>query len=348
MFKEEMKLDFHDLRIKPCVSSKINSRSDTNPFYEIESENFLPIFTAPMDTVIDKKNAVYYIKNKIFSILPRGEGKDFNGSNFMFKSVGLDEFIEKYITKKIVQEGIMYILIDIANGHMTKLSNCVKKAKKIYGDSIILMVGNVANPETFRVLSKAGADYIRIGVGNGSACLTSKQASIGYPMASLIKECYNIKTKHKLAAKIVADGGMKGFSDIILALALGADYVMVGSLLNKSLESCADTYLLNKIRINQYSNFAKWCLKHKIKLTKKFRGMSTKEVQRKWGKKIIKTSEGISKTQKVEYTIHQWSENLEDYLRSTMSYTNSKTLKNFIGKVEIIRISDKSYERFNK
>jgi NAD(P)H-dependent flavin oxidoreductase YrpB (nitropropane dioxygenase family) len=179
-------------------------------------------------------------------------------------------------------------------------------------------------------------------------CLTTKQTTIGYPAASLIRECYEIKVDNNYSTKIVADGGMKDFSDIILALALGADYVMVGSILNKSLESCADTYWFKRIKINQYSKFAKWLFKKKFKLTKKFRGMSTKEVQKKWGKKILKTSEGISKKQNVEYTLKQWTENFDDYLRSTMSYTNSKNLSDFIGKVNVIKISDKAYDRFNK
>lgn len=179
-------------------------------------------------------------------------------------------------------------------------------------------------------------------------CLTTKQTTIGYPMASLIEECRKIKIQKGFNTKIVADGGMKDFSDVILALAIGADYVMVGSLFNKALESCGDTYLFKKIKINQYSDFAKWLFKKKFKLTKKFRGMSTKEVQRKWGKEIIKTSEGVVKKQEVQYTLQQWAKNFEDYLRTAMSYTGSKNLNNFIGEVEIIKISDKAYDRFNK
>jgi hypothetical protein len=123
---------------------------------------------------------------------------------------------------------------------------------------------------------------------------------------------------------------------------------MIGSIFNKSLESCGDTYLFNKIKINQYSNFAKFLFSKKFKLTKKFRGMSTKEVQKKWGKEIIKTSEGVVKKQEVQHTLQQWTNNFEDYLRTAMSYTNSKNLDNFIGQVEIIKISDKAYNRFNK
>ena len=55
--------------------------------------------------------------------------------------------------------------------------------------------------------------------------------------------------------------------------------------------------------------------------------MSTKEVQKKWGRGKIKTSEGVHRMNKVEYTLEGWTENFKDYLRSAMSYTNSRTLE---------------------
>jgi len=76
--------------------------------------------------------------------------------------------------------------------------------------------------------------------------------------------------------------------------------------------------------------------------------MSTKEVQKNWGNETIKTSEGVVRIREVEYTISQWTQNFEDYLRSAMSYTNCKTLEEFRGNVNINLISEQSYQRFNK
>ena len=84
-------------------------------------------------------------------------------------------------------------------------------------------------------------------------CLTSENAGIGYPLASLMKECYEVSQSINNPAKIVADGGIKSYSDILKALALGADYVQIGSLFNKALESCGDTYFKG-IKINM-TNF---------------------------------------------------------------------------------------------
>jgi len=177
-------------------------------------------------------------------------------------------------------------------------------------------------------------------------CSTTVHTGIGYPMASLIKECYEVSCTLDRPAKIVADGGMQNYSDIIKALALGADYVMVGSLFNKAIESCGDNYLWGKIKVNQ--KIAELAYRNKIPVYKKFRGMSTKEVQKKWGKQVLTTSEGVVRIRKVEYTLAQWVENFEAYLRSAMSYTNSTNLQEFIGCVETIRITNNAYNRFKK
>ena len=81
---------------------------------------------------------------------------------------------------------------------------------------------------------------------------------------------------------------------------------------------------------------------------KKYRGMSTKSAQKAMGKTQIKTSEGVTKYRKVEYHLDGWVENFEHYLRNAMSYSNAKTLDDFIGKVEICQITKNAHERFNK
>ncbi len=341
------KFDFNDIRIQPSVITNINSRSEINIY---DNRGMLPIFTAAMDTVVDEKNRTLFIDNNINVVMPRYEGKENYASQKMFVSYGLDDFIDYFIEHKPIVKAspfMHFVNIDIANGHIKKLHDTIKEAKEIYQDGIVIMAGNIANPQTYRLLSEAGASYVKVGIGNGNACLTTKQTTIGYPMASLIQECREVADTLIKPAKIVADGGMKDYSDIILSLALGADYIMIGSLLNKALESCGKTYW-GWLRINQYSQFAKFLLKHKFKLTKKFRGMSTKEVQKKWGKKKLKTSEGIVTKRNVEYTLKQWVDNFKDYLHSSMSYSNALTLKEFKEKTEIIHITNSSYKRFDK
>jgi IMP dehydrogenase/GMP reductase len=328
------KFDFNDILIKPATTSTISSRKNINPFYD----GFLPLITAPMDTVINNNNEKVFTDLRIGTCMPRGE---YTIKGFI--SYSIDEIFSKYLIRELKEDG--KYLIDIANGHMEKLVEITKIIKENY-PKMTLMVGNIANPQTYAVLSEAGADYIRVGIGNGGGCSTTVHTGIGFPMASLIKECYDISCILENPAKIVADGGMQNYSDIIKALALGADYVMVGSIFNRAIESCGDNYLWNKIKVGKGD--AESFYRMGIPVYKKFRGMSTKEVQKKWGKEVLTTSEGVIRFRKVEYTMKQWVENFEAYLRSAMSYTNATSLKEFIGQAQIIRITDNAYNRFKK
>lgn len=331
------KLDWNDISIIPSSITYIDSRNEI----DIEIDGKLPIFTAPMDMVIDLKNANHFYDNKINICLPRGiisENSDY------FQSYGLDEIIE--IVKS---NGKLHnkVLIDIANGAMIKLYNVCKIIKSEY--NIELMIGNIANPETYRKYCEIGVDWIRCGIGGGSACTTSANVAIHYPMASLINECYEISKEFDNPTKIIADGGFKNYSDIIKALALGANAVMLGGIFNKCIESCSDNYVINNNKYNKISKAdAISYFKEGGDVYKYYRGMSTKEVQKSWNKKSLKTGEGISKYNKVEYTLSGWRENFEDYLKSAMSYTNSRRLEDFIGKVNWTVISQNSFGRFNK
>ena len=308
--------------------------------------------TAPMDTVIDGRNHHYFSELGIMPVLPRINQPDSSHVNYdHFLSYSLTDFDRLFLENTIeIPDGYqVHALIDIANGHMKDLKESTKSAKQKYGNRLVLMVGNIANPSTFYEYALTGVDYLRIGIGNGGGCLTTVQTGVGYPMASLIYECNKIKKGNShIKTKIVADGGFKKYADVVKALALGADYVMLGSIFNKSLESCGETTIENGDTIDQYSQDALDRFNVDIPLYKVFRGMSTKEVQKAWGREELKTSEGVVRTHQVEYTLKSWVENFTSYLKSAMSYTDKKELPHFIGGVTTNLISENSFNRFNK
>lgn len=137
-------------------------------------------------------------------------------------------------------------------------------------------------------------------------CLTSTQTGVHYPMASLINDIYTIKKNIGGECKIVADGGIRCYSDIIKALALGADYVMSGFLFSKA--ATGDEVVGSEIE---------------------YYGMSTKRAQKEMGNTVLKTSEGKFLSLTKEYTLSGWVENFDSYLRSAMSYCDSRTLDEF-------------------
>lgn len=346
-----------DVTIIPCKTTTLSSRSECYPFTtSIEGEsNYYPLIAAPMSSVVSPDNYNLFHEAGISCVIPRNipiEERLKLCMNVMC-AFSLQETITHFIdhTYNLVG-GKLHVLIDIANGHMIDEIEIGKKLKEIYGENIVLMGGNIGNPLTFLEYNKAGFDYVRVGIGGGLGCLTSTQTGIHYPMASLLDDIICIMKdnyilyKRKRKTKIVADGGIRGYSDIIKCLALGADYVMCGSIFAKSKEACGKTSVIYDPETGNPQTF------------RQYYGMSTKQAQAeilgfkdkedaKNNNAKLKTAEGKCKYLPVEYSLKDWTENFESYLRSTMSYTGYRNLIYFKGGPELRVISGTSGNLIN-
>ena len=321
----------NDVAIIPTTISDIRHRAECFTEYE---DGMLPLFAAPMAGVIDEYNFKKFNTNKINTVVPRTVSWNIRDTicRDTFVAIGLDELKTLVETGPSDPEQPEYICVDIANGHMQEMLDLCTTLKSFYSDSFIIMAGNIANPKTLYYYIKAGIDYVRLGIGSGNVCTTGANTGIYYPMYSLIKECYKIKTNHRKSnIKLIADGGFKNFDQIIKALAAGADYVMLGEIFAKSEEACGKIINLE--------------IPHR-----EYFGMSTKKAQQLMGipKDKLKTSEGIIKHVPIEYSLSEWIDNFTHYLRSTMSYTDSRTLQEFIGKVRMEVISNQAFNSFYK
>ena len=338
-----MKYGYNDVSIVPAKISYVNHRSDIIPLY---GYCMLPIFTAPMSSIYIKNN-ISFLMNDIYDIVPRSvDIKDRLSTKLfgMWRAFSLSE-IEKYFIENRQDYFTYKICIDIANGHLNHLYEVVKKLKSLYPRCKI-MTGNIANPETLLIADNAGVDYIRLGIGSGSGCITSSNTAIHYPMASLINDCYRYKKQWNLKIKLIADGGIRNYDDVIKALALGADYVMIGGLFAE----CKDTNPNYYIKSNGvYCKANEEDLQNPdIQLYHKFYGMASKQ-----GMKDLHlnkhTAEGITRYIPIKYdSLHQWASNMKDYLRSAMSYCNVKRLQDFIGTPKVTIISNNAKNAINK
>ena len=207
-------------------------------------------------------------------------------------------------------------------------------------------------------------------------CTTSANVGIHYPTATLVdelrmeKEHWESMTGKPAPTKIIVDGGISNFDDIQKCLALGADLVMSGSLFAKSWEACGNIGYMHpdnlnmadaipeKIyfeKINEFERVLKDMVQEyekyreeisqvteslaKMRKRKPYReyyGMSTKKAQLLTGGNGNTTAEGISRPIPIEYHIDKWADNMKSYLISNMSYTDSRTLKEFAENTELI------------
>ena len=132
--------------------------------------------------------------------------------------------------------------------------------------SVHLMAGNVATIEGFEDLAAWGANSVRCNIGGGSICSTRVQTGHGMPGLQTILNCANSPLSQDV--RIIADGGLKNSGDIVKAIAAGADFVMVGSLLAGTIETPGSIIV------------AKDGSSHKI-----YRGMASKSAQNSWRNK---------------------------------------------------------------
>lgn len=352
--QSEPDLSLDDILIEPQNTS-ITSRYGKNldPRVSVFSRTTFPLFVAPMDTVVGPNSYQEFLNQGLNVCLMRNNHTDLEDVRRMsylgvFSALSLDQFKDFTKGEGKFEGGTGFsekylICVDVANGHMKRLHELIALAKSNYGDQLVVMSGNVASADGYIALSEAGCDFVRVGIGGGAGCLTSVQTGVGRGMASLIRECSIISDGLDNPAFIVADGGMKTYSDIIKSIALGADFVMAGSIFNKALESEAKSMYINDSGEETLLDpiEAKEMFFAGEEVWKSFRGMSTKAAQKNIsGGKKIRTSEGVVRRHKVEYTLKGWVENFESYLRSAMSYSDSLTIAEFQEKCIFRKISN--------
>lgn len=229
-------------------------------------------------------------------------------------------------TEALVKAKVDVIVVDTAHGHSTRVIEIIKDIKKNY--DIELIGGNVATFEGAESLMKAGVDAVKVGIGPGSICTTRIIAGIGVPQITAIQECKRAARKYNIP--IIADGGIKYSGDIVKALAVGADSVMIGSLFAGTEESPGDVVL------------------YKGRSYKEYRGMGSIGAMKKGSKdryfqeetedsKLV--PEGIEGRVSYKGSLSACIFQLLGGVRSGMGYCGVKNLQELLEKTSFVKIT---------
>ena len=273
MKKIKKAYSFDDVLIEPNYSNILPKDVDTRTKLTKKITLNIPFISAAMDTVTEHKMAIQMaisggigaihknmsidlqcqevakVKNyKVDSISNKNASVDQNNSLRVIGTVGAgEEGIQR--AQALLSVNVDLIAIDTSHGHSQNVIDTIKEIKRISPTTEII-AGNIATKDAALALLYAGTDVVKVGVGPGSICTTRIVSAIGMPQLSAIMEVSEVcQTKD---AFLIADGGIKYSGDIVKAIAVGADCVMLGSLLAGTDEAPGEVITVDDKKYKSY------------------------------------------------------------------------------------------------
>ena len=156
----------------------------------------------------------------------------------------------------LLAAGADVLCIDSSEGYSCWQSNTIKWVRDHYGDSVKIGAGNVVDRDGFMFLAKAGADFVKVGIGGGSICITRETKGIGRGQATALIEVAAARDEYfketGIYVPICSDGGIVHDYHMTLALAMGADFMMLGRYFARFDESPTPKVLVNGIYMKEY------------------------------------------------------------------------------------------------
>lgn len=287
----------------------------------------LPLMSSSMDTITEVAMADFMGENGGIGVMHRFMPIEKNVAMWKtckfptFVSIGCSEKdLER--TEALRDAGATLFCVDVAHAHGKYVGRTLKKVRQMLGRNTCIMAGNVATYAGADYLASCSADIIKVGIGGGSVCTTRIKTGFGIPSLTAIREC------SKLDRSIVADGGMRSPGDLVKALAFGADFLMVGSML----AGTRPTPGAVQCRTDDAGNEEKF---------KVYRGMASSEVQDDYhsGMAGWRTAEGVSI--EVPYREDEQSiiADIIGGLRSGLTYGGSSSIKELQRKLDYVLVS---------
>ena len=318
---------------------------------EEENSQSLPIFTAPMASVVGGCNYQAFINRGIRPILPRTEdlGYRLEGCQYIFCAFTLREIQERFLSSKRISDKLFRVCIENGNGHDREIINVSRALKAMYGNQICIMAGNIGNPKLYIDYCKADIDYARVGLCSGTLAIPEVYG-FHYPMASLLLDTMGVRNTSciglKTRTKIIADGGIITHVDIIKAMALGADYVMMGRGLVKLAEAAGPAISKTaegkeELTYGAVSQMGKAeLMERKVKRLYSAQDLYDPSITPN-GYDIVhnirRPEEAKEEWVNVTSNLHMWSLEFIDVVRNAFIYTRATNWKEFKANVKILR-----------
>lgn len=226
------------------------------------------------------------------------------------------------------------IVVDTAHGHSKGVLDMVTRVKKMAGDKVQIIAGNIATGSAAKALIDAGADALKVGIGPGSICTTRVVAGVGVPQLTAIMNVAEVAHKKKIP--VIADGGIKYSGDYAKAIAAGADCAMMGSAFAGTDESPGEIILFQGRSYKSYRGMGSVGAMVKGSAERYFQGNVTES-----NKLVPEGIEGrVPYKGSVGAVIHQ----MVGGLKAAMGYTGCATVADMKSKSEFVRMTGAGFK----
>ena len=262
----------------------------------------------------DVKGLIIYKNLLEYEINKNKYSLDSNGRLLVGAAIGIvDDYYER--AKALVDAGCNILCVDVANGFNEKVKTVIQELKTLNVD---IMAGNVCNPQGFEFLAQAGADCVRIGIGNGSICSTRLVTGVGSGQFSSLMKCREMARKYNIG--MISDGGHLGKDgNISKAFIVGSEAMMLGKTLAATDETPGNIIYRNNRRVKCYRGMASaMAMVSKAEMTnKEYNG--------------TQNPEGADIEVEIKGPVKDILQRIESSIKSTMSYVgceNTEQLRN--------------------
>jgi len=211
--------------------------------------NSLPIIN-------DKQQLLYLVFRKDYSSHKENPMEILDSKKRYMVGAGINTLDYEKRVPALVEAGADVLCIDSSEGYSIWQKQTIDFIREKYGDTVKVGAGNVVDRDGFMFLAEAGADFIKIGIGGGSICITREQKGIGRGQATAVIEVAAARDEYYektgIYIPICSDGGIVHDYHMTLALAMGADFIMLGRYFARFDESPTTKLNINGTYVKEY------------------------------------------------------------------------------------------------
>lgn len=231
-----------------CADDKTSLKEANDIIWE-HKLNCLPI-------IDDEKNLVSIVFRKDYNNHKENENELIDSSKRYIVGAGINTRDYKERIPALVKAGTDVLCIDSSEGFSEWQKIVLEYVRENYGDTVKIGAGNVVDGDGFRFLAEAGADFVKVGIGGGAICITREQKGIGRGQATALIEVSKARDEYfketGIYVPICSDGGIVHDYHITLALAMGADFLMLGRYFARFDESPTKKVNINGSYMKEY------------------------------------------------------------------------------------------------